>query len=226
MHIKLSPRLRAIADMVDYGASVIDIGTDHGYIPVYLAQKRQVLHIAASDINEDPLARARLSAAEHGVSDKITFMLCNGLQGFASYSADTIITAGMGGENISNILRQAPWTNSPGISLILQPMTKVHNLRQYLMGSGYTIEKEILVRDTGKIYPVMKVLGGGEKISSPAYAEIYLGKISKAHELFDEYKNSIMLKLTKAAKGMQKSENNNSALFAEITEALKEISAV
>jgi len=228
MHIKLSLRLQAIADMVDFGVSVIDVGTDHGYIPVYLTQKRHVRNVTASDINEGPLDRARLSAAEYGVLDRITFVLRDGLKDMPSdeiTGADTIIIAGMGGENISQILQQAPWTGNPGINLILQPMTKVHKLRQYLMENGYIIEKEVLVKDSGKIYPVMKVHGGGERACDINCVEVYLGKISKADELFNEYRDALTAKLTRAVLGMEMSENSAPDKLAGMVKILEEISA-
>ena len=36
---ELSERLRAVADLVDDGMVVADIGTDHGYIPIALVQE-------------------------------------------------------------------------------------------------------------------------------------------------------------------------------------------
>ncbi len=38
-HLQLQPRLRLLADMVPAGAHLADIGTDHGYLPVWLMQQ-------------------------------------------------------------------------------------------------------------------------------------------------------------------------------------------
>ena len=91
--IELSPRLRAIADFVPQGARVIDVGTDHGYIPVFLAQKRLASAIFASDINEGPIARARQNAALYGVEDRISFARADGLSGaeYLGWELDTLL---------------------------------------------------------------------------------------------------------------------------------------
>ena len=34
--IKLTERLKAIADEIDKGEKVADIGTDHGFLPIFL----------------------------------------------------------------------------------------------------------------------------------------------------------------------------------------------
>ena len=57
--IKLSQRLQAIADFVPLGSRVADVGTDHGFLPCYLAQTGQAVQAFACDINAQPLALAR-----------------------------------------------------------------------------------------------------------------------------------------------------------------------
>ena len=62
--LRLQPRLQCIADLVPRGARLADVGTDHGYLPVYLLQRRLISRAIASDINAAPLEHARRTAEE------------------------------------------------------------------------------------------------------------------------------------------------------------------
>ena len=76
----MNKRLSAIAALVQNGRGMIDVGTDHGYLPVRLAASGYGGRLYASDINEGPLLSARRTAAEAGVSSHICFLLCDGLR--------------------------------------------------------------------------------------------------------------------------------------------------
>jgi len=158
--VKLSKRLIAIADLIGRDASVADIGTDHGYLPVYLAQTGTVKKIIASDISPSSLAAARRSAADADVTDAITFIVAPGLDGVAPGEVDTVIIAGVGGETISGILGDAPWTKSRKITLILQPQSKIDILFRFLYDNEYEIKQIIDVLDRGKFYTAILATGG------------------------------------------------------------------
>ena len=57
--MELSKRLAAIAEMVGECESMADIGTDHGYIPIYLIEQKKVKRALAMDVKEGPLERAK-----------------------------------------------------------------------------------------------------------------------------------------------------------------------
>ena len=153
--VKLSNRLVALAEMIDEGASVADIGTDHGFLPVFLAQTGAVQRIFASDISAASLERARQTAADYGVSDVITFFVGSGLVYVTPTQVDTIVIAGLGGESILRILKDAPWTLSRGMKLILQPQTKVDLLCRFLYDNGYAIRETKSVLDREKYYTII-----------------------------------------------------------------------
>ena len=62
------------------GASVADIGTDHGYIPIYLIEHHIAEKVIALDINRGPLERARMHIVGHGLKEKIETRLSDGLE--------------------------------------------------------------------------------------------------------------------------------------------------
>ena len=104
--MELSRRLYAVASLVTEGASVADIGTDHGYIPIYLMQNEIVSKAIAMDINGGPLERARMHIVGHGLKGKIETRLSNGLEALAPGEVYTMIAAGMGGCLIIRILEE------------------------------------------------------------------------------------------------------------------------
>lgn len=162
-HIKLSNRLQVLADLVKDGASIIDVGSDHGYLPVYLAQKDKCKRIIASDISPASLSAARRSAENFLLTEAITFLVMPGLDGITAAVVDTIVIAGMGGETIVGILQDAPWTNHWSINLILQPQSKRNILFRYLYDNGYDIIRNISVTDKRRQYTVIQAAGRSSK---------------------------------------------------------------
>lgn len=155
--IKLSPRLAAAAALAGRGESIIDVGTDHGYLPVYLAQNGCFAHIAASDIRSGPLDSARRSAQEYGVGDKIAFYLSDGLKTVPE-TFDTVVIAGMGGETMVDIISACPW--AAGAKLVLQPQSRVDRLTEYLNNAGFVCRRAVLCLDGGKPYMVVEAKAG------------------------------------------------------------------
>ena len=163
-HLELSPRLQLLASWVRPGARVADVGTDHAYLPVWLVLHGCVVSAIASDLREGPLARAQETGRTYG-AEGVDFRLCDGLSGIRPDEADTIVIAGMGGENITAILDGASWTADGSHTLLLQPQTRAEDLRQFLSGHGYRIIREALVWDRGILYPCMEVIAGQETLS-------------------------------------------------------------
>ena len=141
--LSLQPRLALLASLVPQGAVLADVGTDHGYIPVCLRQRGVIDRAIASDIGREPLEHARRTAEEYGVGG-IDLRLCAGLDAIAPEECDTVLIAGMGGETIWGILAAAPWTRDGRHTLLLQPQTKIEELRLRLCENGYAVTRESL----------------------------------------------------------------------------------
>jgi len=153
--IKLSERLKRIADYIDDSDCVADIGTDHGYLPVYLAQVNPNRCIVASDISDGSLRAARNSALKYGVTEAIRFVVADGLDGVSPDCVDTVVISGMGGETIVGILEGAPWIRDKRYKLILQPQSKIDVLCRYLYDNGYVISETKIVGDRNKAYTIL-----------------------------------------------------------------------
>ena len=198
MTIHLSPRLEAVAECVPAGASVIDVGTDHAMIPVWLVQTGRCSRVLATDIRSGPLENAASLIQKTETGDHIRLMQTDGLAGVGPEDGDTVILAGMGGETMISILYAAPWTRE-GARLILEPQSKKAELRQFLGANGYRVTAERLVKDAGRIYPILCAEGGeAERYTE---AELHLGRLSQVGNdpLFGEYLDVMRAQVVKAA---------------------------
>lgn len=211
--IKLSNRLQAIASFVSPESNVADIGTDHGYIPVWLAQNGIARKIVAADINKGPLEHAKKTAAEYGVSGKINFRLCSGLAFSDSAEYDTVIIAGMGGELIASILEAAPWTKN-GTTLILQPNTKIQDLVEWLITNGFEIRNVMLVKEAGKYYQILVVTAGkSDPIFNEADRLIHSMYLKHQDPLLPEYIDHLLNRYKHAEQGMMSAKVESSELL-------------
>lgn len=125
-------------------ARIVDVGTDHAYLPIYLVSEGLVSHALACDINRGPIESARANIRAAGLSERIETMQTDGLAGTEYFSPDHILIFGMGGELIARILSDAPWIRDERISLILQPMSRISLLRRWLLENGFSITGETL----------------------------------------------------------------------------------
>lgn len=149
-------RLLCAASLVRTGSRLADIGTDHAHLPVYLVKEGICTCAVAADIGEGPAAAARRTVEAAGLSERIEVRVGDGLSVIAPGEATDIVIAGMGGETIVEILREAAWLRgSETHRLILQPMTKTVELREWLYANGFMIDEEHLVKDGRHLYCVM-----------------------------------------------------------------------
>ena len=144
--VKLSPRLKTLADNISNGSVVADIGTDHALLPIFLVENEISSEVYACDIGDGPLDRAGTFIRKKLGPDckKITLMKCDGLEGVPSH-CDTIVIAGMGGELIANILSRGYGDRTA--KLILQPMTDIDKLRRFLYENDFHIVDETVVKE-------------------------------------------------------------------------------
>ena len=154
--IKISKRLCTVADYVRNGAVVADIGTDHAYLPIYLAQSNKIQRAVASDINVGPLDRAKINIEKNGLNNVIDTYLTNGLNGIEKFEPTDILICGMGGELIAKIIDESSYVKNNGVRLILQPMTSVRELREYLQRGFFAIAENIVFEDK-KLYQIICV---------------------------------------------------------------------
>ena len=215
---KLSKRLSAAASFVRDGAVCADIGTDHAYIPISLVLENRVKYAIASDINEGPILKAKENIEKYGLSDKITVRVADGLDGIETYKPDSIVICGMGGELIARIIDNCDYVKKQGIQLVLQPMTSISELREYL-SHGFKIYNEDIVLDADKLYQIICAEFDGKEYSYTK-AELEIGKINIKNkpQLFKDLVDSVLEKKRKRYNGLKLGGYNTEEIKNEIKE--------
>lgn len=165
-----------VGDLVPEGARLADVGTDHAYLPAALILEEKIPWAVAADLRRGPLDRARATVRACGLAGRVAFRLCDGLTGIRPDEVDAVAIAGMGGETIAAILGAAPWTREGDVPLILQPMSSMSDLREWLRNNGFRIEEERLAREGDMIYTALLVRAG--KMGPLTPAELWAGKNS------------------------------------------------
>ncbi len=155
--MELSKRLCAVAELVENGSILADIGTDHGYIPLYLAESGRIPSAIAMDVNRGPLERAERNIRERGYADRISVRLSDGFAALAEGEAQSAVIAGMGGALMIRILRDGERIVRTLRECILQPQSEIEKVRAFLVREGFSFIREDMVEEDGKYYPMMKV---------------------------------------------------------------------
>lgn len=222
--MEISKRLKIIANAVPTGTNtVVDIGTDHGYIPIYLIKNNMANKCIACDINPMPLSNAEKNIKRYNMSNQIETRLSNGLSQIEAGEADAIIIAGMGGMLIINILKENLEVVKASGLLILQAQLDIIEVRKYIHSINFSIIDEQMICDEGKYYTVILAKPGQE---NPYYEIEYMfGKklIEKKDLVFKEFVKKKLNDLEGLKSNISKTKTVNSKKrLDEIKKELKD----
>ena len=186
--MQLSLRLSAIADMVTEGNRLVDVGCDHGYLPVYLVSEKKIPSAIAMDLRKGPLSRAQEHIAQFGLEKYIETRLSDGLEKMAPGEGDTLVIAGMGGPLMERILTDSASQRESFQEMILQPQSDVPHFRHFIRGLGWEIVQENIILEDGKFYPMMRVVKADFLPAYTGEEEAY-GKLllERRHPVLKEY---------------------------------------
>lgn len=168
--MQLTKRLQAVADLVTPGSRVADVGCDHAYVSIYLAENNISRSIIAMDVNKGPLEHAKANIAKYGYGDYIEIRLSDGLDKLKPGESNCIIIAGMGGALTVDILSAKPEVMRFASELVLQPQSEIYKVRQFLCSQGFAIIKENMLIEDGKYYTMMKAVPNNSCKDFNAYA--------------------------------------------------------
>ena len=163
----ISKRLELVASFVPQGAILLDVGSDHAYLPIELVERGKIESAIAGEVVEGPYQSAVKNVEAHGLKEKIQVRLANGLAAFEEVDKVSVITiAGMGGRLIAKILEEGLDKLANVERLILQPNNREDDLRIWLQENGFQIVAESILEEAGKFYEILVVEAGQMKLSA------------------------------------------------------------
>ena len=223
MKLPISKRLLCCASMVQSGSRVADIGTDHGYLGIYLLQSGAARHVIACDLRKDPLENARRNAKLFGVDGEMELRLSDGLEKILPDEVDTVVMAGMGGDLIQKILSQCPWRKREGLQFILQPQSAGNVLRRWLCEDGFEIQREEPVQDGHFLYTVMDIRQGEPAPLTPGTEYASPALLASGIPLVGNYLARVENALQETVRGLTNAEKQRPERLAYFGQALLEI---
>lgn len=208
--MELSPRLLKIASLIPNGETLADVGTDHGYIPLYLFQNDVISYAIAMDVNPMPLKRAEDNICAAGYGNNCEFRLSDGLEKLSEGEVTSVVIAGMGGLLMIDIIMRGKSVINDDTKLFLQPMIAAPELRLFLFENGFTIENEYVIQEENKFYNIICALRGTSKYNDE---DIYIGRNVKKNspDVFGEYIKYKHRVCSNIMEGIKKSRNPNKA---------------
>lgn len=220
--LNLTPRLQTVADRVPVGVRLVDVGTDHAYLPTWLLLQERIPFALCTDLRPGPLERARETVERWDVAKRTELRLCNGLAGVSAEEVDVIAIAGMGGETILTILTAAPWARDK--ALVVQPMSSLADLRGGLAPLGLHIAKETLAQEGETLYVVMDLAPGAEGPMTAAERQVGRAERHREDPLWPLYLFQEEGRLKKALRGLERSHKpEDASRRGELSETLEGI---
>ncbi len=223
MKLPISKRLLCCASMVQPGSRVADIGTDHGYLGIYLLQSGAARHVIACDLRKDPLENARRNTKLFGVDGKMELRLSDGLEKIRPDEVDTVVMAGMGGDLIQKILSQCSWRKREGLQFILQPQSAGNVLRRWMCEDGFEIQREEPVQDGHFLYTVMELRQGEPSPLTPGTEYASPALLKGESPLVGNYLARVENALQETVRGLTNAEKQRPERLAYFGQALLEI---
>ncbi len=187
-----------------------DVGTDHGLIPLTLAQDKNIKHIWASDTSFQAIKLLKTKTIQ---LKQISCLIANGLQAIKT-PVNVVIIAGLGTKTILEILEK----DNPYIeNYIIQTNINPENIRKWIHKWNFALETESILHTKTYYYHTLLInKKKGKKIQTAK--EILFGPLllAKKDAIFrqfwqDNIKKEIFLKekinhITRHAEKLKKIE--------------------
>ena len=220
-------RLKAVADCVPVSHTMVDVGTDHAYLPVLLWQQGKLQKAVAGDIVPGPCEAARKTVHSFHLETVIEVRQGSGLTVVSPGEVQTIVMAGMGAETMLQILKDSPEVWQQADALVLQPMSDSARLRHWAEQQGWAIDKEELVEEAGRIYEILRLVPcPGYTYPGPCY-EVGQLLIDQHHPLLLPFVTHMLEKYRQLLGQMDRSPRARTSVqykkFQNLTEQLEGI---
>lgn len=152
---KLSVRLETVAAYIPMNSKLADIGSDHAYLPSYLAKNGQISFGIAGEVAKGPFQSAEKNVRAEGLSEMIEVRMGDGLEVIKPGDVDCISIAGMGGSLIASILENGKDKLETVKRLVLQPNLNASAIRNWLIDNTWELIAEEIIEEDSKIYEIL-----------------------------------------------------------------------
>lgn len=165
--IKLSDRLQLIANRINEKETMADIGTDHGFLPIYLKLSGISPKVVMCDVSIPSLQKAKDNADLYAASENgMYFRAGDGLQVLENGEVNTVVIAGMGGKLIRDIMAHDLDHTRSFKKFILQPRIGQGHLRKWLIENGFRIVSEDVVIEGDYIPEIITAISPGNIVEN------------------------------------------------------------
>lgn len=221
----IAKRLKLILEMTPKCDIISDIGCDHAYVSIHLIKKEIAKFVYACDIRKGPLEIAKRNIEKFDCKNQIETILSDGLDGIIDKDFDSCIIAGMGGEMICDILNKHLDKIKNDTLFIMQPMSKIEILREYLYKNKFLITDEKLCLEDKRIYNVIcaKKTSENIEVSNDIYYLIGKKLIEKRDELLELLLNKRILEYENVKKAIDESENDNNKKINYVNQRIEKL---
>lgn len=210
--MKISKRLKTIAEMVDNANKIYDVGCDHAYLDIYLASKG--FNCVAIDVRPNIIKTALKNVIDNGLSNKIDVILNDGLNNITLNENDIVILSGLGTKSILDIVKKCFIEK-----VIIQSNDNLFLLRKIMTSRNYFISEEKIIYEDNKYYVIIKFEKGNKNYSE---YELLLGPklLENVNDVFNQYLANLHQHFTKV---LEEIPNNYLEKKLEIEKNIKYI---
>ena len=202
----LNNRLATIAKYITPNSNVVDVGTDHALLPIFLIQNGLSSKVIGVELNRGPYLKARNNVAALGLDKYIDLRLGDGLEPVLNDQVNIIVIAGMGGKTIIEILKKSTSLLKRVDRVILQPMNGCESVRNYLhYAKGLKIADEDIVMENDRFYEIIISEPGVSQDFDDMLIEIGPMLFRKKHPLFPMLLERKIQRYRKIANNLDKS---------------------
>ncbi|MCF7925487.1 MAG: tRNA (adenine(22)-N(1))-methyltransferase TrmK [Candidatus Izimaplasma sp.] len=161
--MRLSKRLEICLKYVDGFHNLADIGTDHAKVPIEAVLRGYVMKAQAIDNKHGPYVIAYSNVKKAELLDRIQVKRADGLSDISN-DTDVAIISGMGGLTIQKILQDSDLKQLKRI--VIQANDNEEAIRKSLQNINFKIVDELVFADKEKLYGVIVVEPGNERLST------------------------------------------------------------
>jgi len=148
----MAKRINELAMLVKNNSVVADIGCDHAYLIVELFKQKKIKYAYAIDNKDGPVKNAINNINKYDLSDKCEVIKADGLSFDISKKVNTLVFAGMGGDNVIEIISK----DISKIKNIKYIITDIHKndkkLYEYLNTINFILDESKDIIDREKKY--------------------------------------------------------------------------